>query len=611
MNDSSTGHERAFAPALLLIGLVFAVNLNALCADFVWDDRALVTGNILIKHWDTLPVLFREPFLGLYYRPVVMLSFALEYALWGLRPWGFHLTNLLLHAANSVMVFHILRHVSRSRGTAFVAALLFASHPVHKGIVAIADRTGVLSAFFFLCSILLYVQYRRSEDTRGSVIFYAGSLVLCGLGFFSKEEVITLPLVLILVDSFVLDRRQRPTHAARVAGYVPFFLLAAVYLWIRAHVLGEAGGIAAAFATELARRLITIPAVMFDYLLLLLFPFHLDYDPRTPLAESIGDPRILLPLLFVIAVAAVIPWLARKTKTGLFGLLWYTIVFIPMSNILPIYAGAARSELFTPIHFLYLPSIGVFLCAADGFEKIFGGLDESGHARRWRRPATLALCCVLLLFSLLSIKRNFIWKDELRLYRYIVEMHPENHRMRLNLGNVYLERGQVDAGLEQLKQAVILAPDVASYRNSVGLAYKARGWLDRSVEEFREALRLDPDFSMAYMNLTVIYRMQGRLSDAIAAGRKAVELAPSSVTAHVNLGLAYKDSGDLARAEKQFEMAVRSDPDSAEAHNGLGIVYALQGRHGPARKEWEETLRIRPDMTEARENLRRLERMGY
>ncbi len=611
MNDSSTGNEGALTPALILIGLVFVVNLNALTADFVWDDRALVTGNVLIKHWDALPLLFREPFLGLYYRPVVMLSFALEYALWGLRPWGFHLTNLLLHAANAIMVFHILRHVSRSGGTALVAALLFASHPVHKGIVAIADRTGILSAFFFLSSILLYVRFRRSVDTRASAIAYAASLVLCGLGFFSKEEVITLPLVLILVDPFIIDRSRRPTHAARVAGYVPFFLLAAVYLWVRANVLGEAGGIVAAFATELPRRLITIPAVLFHYFLLLLFPFHLDYDPRTPLAQSIGEPRILLPLLFAIAVAAAIPWLARKTKTGLFGLLWYLIVFIPMSNILPIYAGAARSELFTPIHFLYLPCIGVFLCAADGFEKIFCGSDESGKARRLRRPATVALCCVLLLFSLLSIKRNFIWKDEIRLYRYIVEMHPENHRMRLNLGNVYLERGQVDAGLEQLKQAVILAPDVASYRNSLGLAYKAKGWLDRAAEEFREALRLEPDFGMAYMNLTVIYRMQGRLPEAIAAGQKAVELDPSSSIAHVNLALAYKDSGDLNRAEKQFEMAIRFDPDSAEAHNGLGIIYALQGRHTLARNEWEQALRIRPDMEEARDNLRRLERMGY
>ncbi|MBI5114998.1 tetratricopeptide repeat protein [Candidatus Poribacteria bacterium] len=685
-NDIGDQVDR-LVPLLFIIGLVFLSNLNALTAGFVWDDRALIIDNALIKRPDSILLFFKQPFLGMYYRPVVMISFAVEYAIWGLRPFGFHLTNLLLHAANALLVFGLLKDVTRNRQTALLAALLFAAHPAHKGVVAVPDRTGVLSAFFMLMSLFLYVKHRyltnasRPENfsrlldaegavpprrdtptkghlgcriwgrgtNRGPLLLFAASVISAGLGFFSKEEVIALPLVIVLVDVLILEEGiLNPSRCAKdgavanllaqsgreqdgdtvrkgdpvsrpfrtltirlqnlrsnVLRCIPFFLVAAIYLWVRAHVVGAgSGGLVSAFLIEPARRLITIPAVLADYLLLLLFPFKLDYEPRTALATSIFEPRILISGLFLLALFASIPHLARKNRGALFGILWYLIVFIPMSNILPIYPEAADSILFTPIHFLYLPSIGVFLLAAKGMGWILRAVS------RERRAAILPFCFVLFAFSILSASRNAVWKDEVSLYRYILGMHPENHRMHANLGNVYLERGQVDAAIAELDCAVAFAPDVAWYRNSLALAYQAKGQPEKATRQFLESLRLNPGSEMVYTNLSAVYRSQGRLPEAISAGKKAIMLNPSSAAAHVNLALTYKDAGAFAEAEQQFATALRLDPGSPEAHNGLGIVYASQRNYREAREEWETALRLRPDMPEARENLERLKAMG-
>jgi tetratricopeptide (TPR) repeat protein len=631
-SDSRSFRTRLLGPALMIAALAVAANLNALAAGFVWDDRALIVGNVLIRRLHHIPNFFREPFLGLYYRPVVMASFALEYALWGLRPLGYHATNVALHAANSVLVYYVLAWAFRARPAALVAALLFASHPAHKGVVAIADRTGILAAFFFLVSLALFVQYRLLADRRAPgrrAACYAGSLLACALALFSKEETIMLPAVVLVlgvrsthltiqdalnrIDKTTCVKYVDLTPALALAEYLPFFGIAALYLWARSEVIGHSGGLVSSLMVEPLRRGVTVVSILVDYARLLLFPVHLDYEPRTPLARSLFEPRILLSLLCAAAAAALVLKYGRKARPALFGLLWYLIVFVPMSNIVPIYPEAAHSHFFTPIHFLYLPSIGllfiwgqVLTLDITARSRFRNGKCLASYVQCQDLTPRLLLCCVLFLFALLSLKRNFIWQDELRLYRYIVRMHPENPRMRLNLGNVYMERGEPEKGLEHLKEAVLLAPDVPAYRNSLALAYKELGWLDLAERELQRALLMEPNSAMAYINLTDLYRAQKRFGDAIKAGRRAVQLAPSSAASHVNLGFAYKDAGSLQEAQGEFQAALMLDADSAEAHNGLGTVYALQGRIDLARREWEQAVRAEPGMQEARHNLERL-----
>jgi len=610
VRDGGVFQRYEIACVLLILGAALAANFNVIFADFVWDDRLLIVGNHAIKRWDTLQSLFLQPFLDVYYRPVVMLSFALEYAMWGLRPWGFHLTNLLLHAANAVLVFAFLRGILRTGRAPLYAALLFATHPAHKGVVAINDRTGLLAAFFFLLSLIMYVRHRRAIGGGRSWIYYAASCVLFPLGLFSKEEALTLPLMLILIDMLVMGEWRESLRPARIIRYIPFFLSIGAFFLIRSRVIKEEAGLVSAFSIEPVYRLMTVPAVLIDYLSALFFPFRLHYDPIIPIAHSLAEPRILLPLLLVLALLAAIPFLAKRAREGAFGVLWYFVVFIPMCNIVPIYPEIAHVELTTPIRYLYLPSIGVFMCAALMFQTALDGFAESGTGQRLRRPALASFCCVIMIFSLLSINRNTLWKDEARFYRYILEMTPENHRIRFNLGTVYLQQGKTDAAIEELKRAATLSPDLADYRNNLALAYKAKGWLGRALSEFQQALELDPNSAKAYINLGPLYRMQGKIREAVAAGEKAVELSPSSYIAHTNLAETYRHAGNPTEAEEHYKSAIRINPDGVEARNGLALIYANDGRYALAREEWEAVLRIQPDLIEARENLQQLQRVG-
>ncbi len=613
-NRGAFGGRRMLC-AILIAGAVLAANFNVLLGDFVWDDHLLTVGNSSIKNLDEWTSLFSQAFLRAYYRPVVMLSFAIEYAVYGLRPWGFHLTNLLLHLANALLVFLLLDRVSRNSNVALIAAVLFAVHPANKAVVMINDRTGLLATLFFLSSLVLYLRHRQAERGGRSLLYYAGSCAAFGLGLFSKEEALTLPLVLIMVDWLFPQEGPAPSLAKRASGYVPFLFLIAFYFGVRGSVIATDMGIADAFMVEPARRLIMVPSILLDYLLTLLLPVRINYDPRIPLAGSIFEAGILIPILLLALLVGILPRLIAGARVEAFGVLWYFVAFVPMCNIVPIYPDVADVELTTPVRYLYLPSVGVFLFAALMFERLLEN-SRSDDSRALRpmcvaKAALPALCCLVFLFSLLSINRNILWKNEALFYRHVIALSPENHKMHLNLGTIYIQRGKTDAAIEEFRRAVTLAPDRAEYRNSLALAYKAKGWPDRALDEWKEALRLDPDHGAAHAGLATIYSARGLSDEAIAAGRRAVELTPLSYSAQMSLAEAYRQTGTALEAEDHYKAALGVRPNSAEARNGLGAVYTSAGQYASARRELEEALRIRPDFEDARANLMRLEALGH
>jgi Flp pilus assembly protein TadD len=609
-NVRTSSRRRAALFVLFILGAVFAANLNALSAGFAWDDAFLITENNLIRHWNTLPALLTQTFLASYYRPVVMLSFALEYALWGPRPFGFHLTNVLLHAANALLAFVILRRVSRNDTAALLGTLLFASHPAHKGVVVIADRTGMLSAFLFLASLAFYIGYRDSENRKRAWLRYGASVILCALALFSKEEALMLLPLIIMVDIFLFPQKLRESLRLSVLLYVPFLASTASYLLVRARVVEPMSAMGQLFAVEPVRRLLTIPGIMMDYMVLVVFPFGLDFSPRMPLAASASDLSTLLPAAAMLSLGAAVLWLFSRHKPALFGLLWFFIVFIPMSNIIPIFPEIADTELFTPIHFLYLPSIGMFLCAGCGISGMLDRFGAGGIGHLHRRGTVFCVLCIVLAFCLLSLRRNTIWKDDLRLFGHIVRMHPDRADMRHNLGNAYSGAGRMEEALEEFERAVALDPESAELRNGLGVVCLKMGSFEQAIQEFQESIRLDREYVGSYSNLAVAYAQQGMLPEAEAAGRTAVALVPWDPKTHTNLGLIYMRGGKLGRARKEFQIALDNDPDYADAHNAMGALYAKRGEYAKARWHWEEALRIEPGHREARKNLNDFRRMG-
>ncbi len=607
--DHPGSHTKSIS-CLLIIGIVLICNSNALLGGFVWDDAFVIAKDADIASRSGLAALFQERFLKSYYRPIVSVSFALERALWGFKPFGFHLTNLLLHALNSILVFLLFKGIPGRQEGALAAALLFAAHPAHKGVAYISDRTGMLCAFFFLGSVLLYFRFRTSEKGMRAWVLYAASFLSCALALFSKEEALMAPVVIVLVDVLLFDGDFRRRLLQRSLLYLPFFGMTLFYLWVRGAMTAELSSLSETFFIRPVSRLVTIPHVLLKYIMTVLYPINLDFNPREPLASS-GHAMIpyVISFLVILSIAALIPWLFKRSRPTAFGLSWFFIVFVPMTNIVPILPDEAETALFTPIHFLYLPSVGLFLCAGQGVVALADNLRRRGKALS--SVSGLSLCIVLIVctFSVLSIKRNIIWSNEVLLFRSIVEDHPENVEMRLNLGNSYMNEGDLDSALGEYRSALRLKPESANVRNALGLAYLRMGLTQRSIEEFTLGVEYGPDRGDIYSNLAVAHAQAGNYAAATESAKTAVSLRPGDPLFRTTLGLVYLYSGQLDRAENTLREVLAIEPNYADAHNALGTVHALRKEYDKARMHWEEAVRIQPDFREARENLESLKYM--
>lgn len=578
-HGTGSAHRRVLIPVLLILAAVLITNLNCLTAEFVWDDGILITGNPLITHGKAVSDFFTKSFLTRYYRPVVMLSFAAEYAFWGPNPFGFHLTNLLLHAANSLLVFLFLRRILGNTQGAFLAALLFALHPVHKGVAYISDRTGMLAAFFFLGSLVLYLSHRTREGRAGDLPRLAASLCLCALAVFSKEEALMLPVIVILLDLSFFPERIKDGWRLSAVTYIAFFATALIYVVARFSILGGGDGMLSAFAIEPVRRFLTIPRVILDYILLLIFPVNLDLYSRTPLATSALEFPTLVAILAMLVFAGMLPWLFKRHRRTAFGALWFLIVLLPMSNIIPIFPEEADTNLFTPIHFLYLPSVGFFLCAGIAIQWLQEGMATRPHGHLLKKASFFVAISVVLFFATLSIRRNALYRNGITLFEYVVEMHPNDLSFNYNLGNAYMAAGRTDEAIGAYQASVRCDP-----RN--------------------------PAASDPWNNMGVAYAQKKMLREAISAGQAAAALNPSSSVVKKNLGNSYMLAGDLAGAERQFLSALQLNSSDAEAHNFLGMLYLRKRDYDKARWHLEQAVRIRPDMRSAVELLRPLNLRG-
>ncbi|RJP23847.1 MAG: tetratricopeptide repeat protein [Candidatus Abyssobacteria bacterium SURF_5] len=577
-------------PVLLLLGAAVAANLTVLAGGFIWDDGSLIVGNPTIKQWGTLPDIFSKPFLTKYYRPVVLLSFAAEYAVWGLQPLGYHLTNLVLHCANVLLVFFLSQRFTSNRRAAFLGSLLFAIHPVHKGVAYISDRTGLLAAFFFLAALLLYIAFRDASRISRAVGCYVISVALFALGAFSKEEALTLPLMLSVTDFVFFRERLKQNPLRGAVPYIPFLLVAVLYVWLRGRAVDLPVGLTAAFLIEPVRRMMTIPSLLLHYLSLLVFPLRIDYEARFPLVASVADAGGWAGMAVILLVTCMALFLYKRAPAIAYGILWYLIVFGPMSNVIPIFPEEAERELFNPVHFLYLPSIGAFLCAGVGLEKIFTVVGSTSY--RFRSAVfRLAIVLITLFFCMLSLRRNVMWRSDISLFSHTNEMHPD--RMALNLAVAYMGAGELQKAIQLYERSVALSPNSEKAHNGLGVAYLNAGMLDHAMREFLKGIELKPDDATAYANLAVAYVQKGWLQKALEASEKAVERAPSSSLFRTNTALILVQMREWERAEEELLGAIAADPQDAEAYGVLADLLERRGDIERAQAYRKEALRLR------------------
>jgi protein O-mannosyl-transferase len=609
--------------------LVFLPTLRNGFANF--DDSVYVYGNAHVQGgvtWESIRWAFTNLEAG-FWHPLTWLSIMLDCQLFGLRAWGHHLTSVLLHAANTSLLFLLFRRMTGATWRSFVVAALFGLHPLHVEPVAwAAARKDVLSTLFWLLTMLMYV--RHAEKSGGSnqwsvtsnqtsraraagnglrttdqatlitdprSLFYILSLLCFACGLMSKTMVVTLPFILLLLDWWPLQRFQLKTQDSRlktlralILEKLPF--LAAALGGGLLTVLAEKGigAVAATTHFPISDRIGNSVLSYVRYLAQTAWPYDLAVFYPYPKTLSLG---LVAGAALLLLLVSAFTWRASRSRPWLaFGWVWYLVTLLPVIGLIQV-GSHAHADRYT-----YVPLIGIFLV-------IVWGMHDA--ARRWRLPLSAWATGTIILIGLciLFTRRQIgFWKDSEALFRHAIAVTGDNALACNNLGTALVSQGKLDEAVSVLRKAERLSPDDASVQDNLGAALARLGQLDEAIIHLRKAIRLNPAHAGAHNDLGAALGQQGRLDEAIEQLQLAVKLAPGDAGAHCNLGDALASKDRLDEAISQYKEAVTLKSDYPEAYCNLGIALARKGHLDEAIGRFQEALGLKPDFPNAQNNLR-------
>lgn len=597
--------KRHILPILLIGAIAIALYANTLKNSFVYDDEATIVNNNLIKDLHNLPILFKKDYLifanEASYRPVVTLTYFLDYAFYGLNPWGYHLTNVLLHGCNAIMLYIffkllIYRLATPSKqltakcvlfDSPLLAASLFAVNPVlTEAVNAISYREDLLTFLFYIATLNLYI--RLDSDFAGSRKrwFYPLSCLLYLLALFSKEMAVTLPLVIYLYE-LLREKNGVSGFRSMLPGRynTGYLAITSVYLYLRFSYFKNPHD----YLTS-GKTLLNIPYIFLSNLKLILFPVSLSADHVVVFKGGLFFIFLSLVVVALLFLTAFV----QKNKGIAFGFLFFAITLLPVCGIINLPHPLAE-------RYLYLPATGLALVIGLTINRI-----------NISRPSvkgifTGVFLVVIGIYAAGTIIRNSVWRDGYTLWSDTVKKSPNSYRARNGLGLFYLESGRFKEATEQFETALRLKtgdPGAhAMSHNNLGISFARQGRIDAAIQEFKIALSLKPDYPDAHFNLGMAYVDKNKLDEAEQEFKAALQLKPDHPDAHFNLGNIYSDLGRLDEAIMEYQASIRLKPSYPYAYYNLGIVYAKKQLFDEAINEFKKALEYDSKFIEARYNL--------
>jgi tetratricopeptide (TPR) repeat protein len=558
-------------PILVVLFFSFAVYFNALYCGFVYDDTDQVLNNPWIRDMGNLPTFFSEGVWGFwmdpaksnYYRPLMYVTYTLVYHIFGARPWGFHLVNILFHCGAAVLVFLLSRRLlmayrpsgfSDAFAPPLVAAVLFASHPIHtEAVTWIAGLPDVAFTFFYLLSFYLYI--RTETGVSGSYLF---SVMCFAVAAFFKEPALTLPIVLLAYD--YVFREVRTRFLDYLKRYLPYLIIGAGYLALRIHALGNFAPNKMHVSLSAYQNVINVFPLFAKYLAKLVAPLNLNTFHVLHPISSLFEFKVLISLVATAVFLILIAIALKKNRVVFLSLLFVAAPLLPVLYI-PVLAENCFAE-----RYLYLPSVGyVILLAA-----VLPWIEEK--LPNMVRSATVILIVLSGLYAVGTVNRNNIWRNNLILWEDTVNKSPDSQYAHTALGNEYAFRGKLDMALAEYQTALRLKPDYADALVNLGILYRWRGQLDMAIAEYQAALRLKPNYADVHYDLANAYAAKGQWDMAIAEYQTALRLKPNYANAHFNLGVAYLRKGAVDMAKGELEAGLKINPDNQQALRILNSI---------------------------------------
>ncbi len=574
---------------LLAAGIVALAGLSYLPTlryDFVWDDKALIVENQDLlapapfgffgqsfTHWWAKQGLVPNS----YYRPLVVSSFWLDRKLWGARPFGFHLTNLLLNCGVGVLVVLLLAEMLASFWPVLLGGLAFALHPTHVESVAfVSDRTDLMMAFFILLAFLALLRLRRRPS--------AGMLVLVVVSFAAallcKEAAVLFPVLALLLLIPEFRQKARRGRVLVLVGTMAAVVVA--YLVARAAVL--TGSAPAWGAIGPGQRFMLAVNAFGRYAFMSVVPF----DRRV----QFSDPQALAAFGWPTVAAAValagLAWMVvrfRRRPAGI-GSLWFLLFILPACNLVP------PGPSFLSQRMLYLPTVGTVLAVA--------ALGMT--LRRGRQVLAVLAVLYVGVMGLGAVRSLPVWRNELSLHTTMVAQSPNDGQARFDLARVLKAGGARQGAARELRRAAGLLPGSAEVHSELGRVLEDLGTLGGADSALRRAVTLAPGDAHVWTSLGDVLLEEGDAGGAAGAYRRALGIDPNSALVHNNLGVAWQQAGDLHGAEGEYRQALGLQPDLALARNNLGEMQARRGSRDSALVEFQRALQSRPDYALARFN---------
>lgn len=644
---------------LLLAAIACLVYANTLKNGYVLDDAMVCSKNSLVAQgFKGIPEIFATPRMKGFaylrndnYRPLSLAVFAVETELFGPSPAAGHFFNMLFFAGCVVLLFLFLDKLFDKRKTvvAFIAALIFAVHPVHTEVVAnIKSLDEILCFFFAFIALNVFLDYMRSGKVWQLVVGIAALFV----SFIAKETIITF-LGIIPLIFFFYQNQDRKRAIIMTAGAV---VVAGAYLALRAHVLNayDANNTGAIefidnplVTASFNMRIGTAVYILGKYMLLLFIPYPLNCDycfNSIPLV-GFGNVLVLLSAIIYLGLAGLGIYRLFKVPKDpwAFGILFFLATMSLFTNI-PFLMGTQMGE-----RFLFFSSVGFCIVVALAIEK---WLVNPGHEtlEALKSPKVMAvLVPVCLIFSGLTYARNNEWKDNYTLYKSDSQKAPNDCRLYFYLGDelaetvaqaekdtlkqkeyineaivslrksiaiypeyadAHTEAGKAfflalnyDSAIVHLKRAIELSPYQSIAANNLGTIYLRTGRYQEAIDMYKKAIVIKGDFVQAYFNLGCCYVQLKQLDSAVDAFNKTLTLDPNYTDAYVQMGTAYFFDGQYDKAEPYFKKTLEMNPNDINANNNLGAVYLKKGKFQEAIAMFNKTLQISPTYMNAYSNL--------
>jgi tetratricopeptide (TPR) repeat protein len=599
-------------PAPLWIAIALAlVTLAVFCPvtgfQFVnYDDTDFVTANPHVQAGLTAEG-FRWAWgseVARNWHPITMFSHMLDCQLFGVKPWWPHLVNLLLHTANTVLLFGLFQRMTGAVWRSAAVAALFALHPLHVESVAwVAERKDVLSTLFWFLTTWWYLRYaeefkvqsafaKASADKSSKFkVFYFLSLLFFALGLMSKPMLVTVPFTLLLLDYWPLGRIKPGVPAWRmVVEKIPYFVLSAASCVVTYLVQKHGGAVLRLQDFPLGSRLGNALVSYVRYIELMFWPRHLAglylRSGPWPLWE------VALAALLLLAVSVLALAQRRRRPYLAVGWFWYLGTLVPVIGLVQVGMQALADR------YTYVPLIGLFVIL------VWGGWELAG-AWRLARFAPAATTVVLAACAALTMHQEFYWKDSETLFKRMIDATPNNYMARYNLGNFYAKANRTNEAISNLTAAIQGEPNYAEAHNNLGGIFLDQKRYDEAIQHYRIAARVQTDFlysfnlANALADAASARRDTNEFAEAVQTYRQALQLNPGSSDAHHNLALTWQVQGRAGEALAEFEQAARLDPNRVDTWTQLGFLYASQNRMPEAEKVFREIVRLQPNNAEA------------